>query len=141
MVCFKAVNSTRWHNNDGWQHVGVDLDVSGNGGVLRILLNKRERLLDPGHIPPPPPSNRPPAPDYRHDSKGPTFIRHNDGTIRITVVIWSPVDYSELKSTTSQPPWTHTTTNMLHYLFSTALDCFFHNWDTTIAPKCGATKV
>ena len=28
----------------------------------------------PPHIPAPPPSNGPPAPDYRHDSTGPTFL-------------------------------------------------------------------
>jgi hypothetical protein len=56
----------------------------------------------PPHIPAPPPSNRPPAPNYRHDSTGTTFLQHNDGFLRITV-IWSPVDYYELKPTTSPP--------------------------------------
>jgi hypothetical protein len=40
-------------------------------------------------------------------------------------------------SSNQQPaPWTHAATDMLHYLFITVPDYFFHKWDTTsFAPK------
>jgi hypothetical protein len=78
-------------------------------------------------------ARRPPATDYRKEMNPCiTHVKHNDGTLRITVR-WNPVDYADKKPIDSDV-WTHAATDMLHYLFITAPECFFHNWNSALPP-------
>ena len=57
-------------------------------------------------------------------------VSQNDGTLRVTVK-WNPTQYASLLPTDGKT-WASQATDLHHFLFITAPDCYYHPWNSAI---------